>query len=233
MKFAIIIPTYYERENLEKLLPILVQKYPASPIFVVDDNSKDGTELYLTQLSKSIPHVVLIKRPRKRGRGSAVKKGLKQALKIKGVNYFLEMDADFSHSPDDILKLLDRAGEKTIVVGSRYLKKSKIINWPVKRLLLSRLANFYTKAILAVPLCDYTNGFRLYPREAVKIIAKTTSLVKGYAQLAETAFILNKYGFSFVEVPTTFVNRKKGVSKTDWKEYLRSLVAILRIRLKH
>lgn len=233
MKFAIIIPTYREKENLERLLPILVKRFPASSIFVVDDNSKDQTDTFVIDFSKNHPQVKFIKRERKMGRGGAVIAGFKTAYKNKLTDYFLEMDADFSHDPEEIKRLVKKASPKTVVIGSRYLKGSRIVNWPKLRKILSRLANLYVKSVLQIPIKDYTNGFRLYPRLAITKILDNQISETGYTVLSETSYILYKQGFSIIEVPTTFVNRKRGKTKTNWVEYLKSLVAILRIRLRH
>lgn len=233
MKFAIIIPTYQEKENLIILLPQLVKLYPQTPIFVVDDNSQDGTDIYILNLSQKHPQLHFVARSKKMGRGGAVLTGLKKAYQDKNLDYFLEMDADFSHQPKEIKRLLKKAESKTIVIGSRYVLGSRIINWPILRQVLSKLANLYARVILQILINDYTNGFRLYPRLAVEKILQSKLTESGYALLSEVAYILYQDGFTFVEVPTTFVNRKKGETKTNFAEYLKSLFSIIRIRLNY
>ncbi len=249
MNFAIIIPTRNEKVNLEKLLPELLKLYPACPIWVVDDNSPDGTENFLKEFSKKNPLVHLLIRTNKRGRGSAVLDGLKVAYKDTKFSYFLEMDADGSHNPLEIKNLLTEVSqgsalqskalpykvikESVVVIGSRYTNGAKFINCSPFRVFLSRLANFYTKFILGVPIKDYTNGFRLYPRSAVEILINSHINEKGYVMLSESAYILHKRGFNFKEVPTIFVNRKEGKSNATIIEFLRSLPAILRIKFTH
>jgi len=231
--FAIIIPSYNERNNLRKLLPKLAYKYPATPIIVVDDNSPDQTATYTEGLSKKYPQIQCIKRSHKLGRGSACLAGFKKFLTFKDCDYVLEMDADYSHDPDDIQFLLQQAGKKRIVIGSRYVKGSKIVNWPITRKILSRLSNFYARAILQLPISDYTNGFRLYPKNAIKKIISVGLKEKGYAMLSESAYILFKKGFIFIEVPTTFVNRKIGKSNTNLWQYLLSILSIIRVRASY
>lgn len=230
---SIIIPTYNERENLQSLLPVLFTRYPDMNIFVVDDNSFDGTQKIVSDFSFTHPQLHLIEREKKLGRGSAVLAGMEEALKKTNCNYYIEMDADFSHDPSEVKSLIEAAAQKRIIIGSRYVENAKIVNWPRTRFILSRLANWYIKILLGLPIEDSTNGFRLYPKEAVNILLKNVLYENGYANLSEIAFILYKKGFEFKEIPITFVNRKKGVTKTNWKEYIKSLFAIPRIRLRY
>ena len=228
--FSIIIPTYNEKENLLVLIPRLKKLYPASYIFIVDDNSQDSTSSLIKKLSLKYPRLHLINRRGKLGRGSAVIDGLKKALSKAKTDYYLEIDADFSHDPQEIEKLLHKKDPRTLVIGSRYVKDARIVNWPIIRQILSILANFYIRSILNIPLHDFTNGFRLYPSSAARIIVATNPAEKGYTTLSETAYILYLHHFKFVEVPTTFVNRRMGNSKISLKEYLQSLLSIIKIK---
>lgn len=228
--FAIIIPCYYERENLEKLVPVLISLFPHTPLFIVDDHSPDGTSDFISDVHKKNTCVSVISRASKSGRGSAVLAGLKKAHEDTETAYFLEMDADFSHDPADIYRLLEKADPDTVVIGSRYVRGSRIIDWPYLRRILSRLSNLYARLFLGIPIDDYTNGFRLYPRQAVEVLIKRPPETPGYAYLSETAHLLYKNGFKFSEVPTGFVNRKIGKSNTGIGEYLKSLLAIIKIR---
>lgn len=232
-KFAIVIPCYNEKNNLKLLLSILVENHPSAYVFVVDDNSPDKTADFVNSFSKKYPKVKLILREEKMGRGSAVLAGIKKALMLKDVDYVLEMDADFSHDPKDIKEIIKKASPNTLVIGSRYTKGGKTVNWPPRRRILSKLANFYARAILGVPINDYTNGFRLYPKKISKLILSQPMHEKGYALLSETAFVIHKAGFSFKETPIVFVNRKIGKSNTTISEYLKSLIAVIKIRLNH
>ncbi|OGG17835.1 hypothetical protein A3D78_03590 [Candidatus Gottesmanbacteria bacterium RIFCSPHIGHO2_02_FULL_39_14] len=229
-RFSIIIPTYNEKENLITLLPVLKNLYPASNIFIVDDNSQDKTSDFIKKFSRKNKNVHLLQRHSKLGRGSAVIDGLKKALIIGKTDYYLEMDADFSHVPGEIKRLLVKKDPHTLVIGSRYIPGARTVNWPHWRQILSILANFYIRTILKIPLHDFTNGFRLYPKYAAEIIVMTNPAEKGYTTLSETAYILFLNGFKFVEVPTTFVNRKLGKTKISLKEYLQSLTSIIRIK---
>ena len=230
MTFSIIIPTRNERNNLKNLLPVLVKLYSESPIWIVDDDSTDQTAEFVKSFSQKYPKVHLISRKNKLGRGSALLDGLKEAYKDNKISYFLEMDADFSHNPQEIKKLLPQVRSNTIVIGSRHVQSSKFINCSPIRVILSHLANWYARLILGIPIRDYTNGFRLYPRNAVEILSHSIIHEKGYVVLSETAFLLHKRGFNFKEVPTVFVNRVIGHSNATIFEFLRSLPAILKIR---
>ena len=227
---SIIIPTYNEKENLVSLIPQIKALYPKASVFIVDDNSKDGTADYFKKYSTVNVNVHLISRKGKLGRGSAVIDGLKKALESVKSEYYLEMDADFSHKPEEINLLLEKKEPETLVIGSRYINGSKIINWPYLRKILSTLANIYIRTILKIPLHDFTNGFRLYPKKAAETIVKINPQVIGYTTLSETAYILYLHHFKFIEVPTTFINRKIGKSKISIKEYLQSLISIIKIK---
>lgn len=231
-KIAIIIPTYNEKVNLEKLLPCLSRLYPNFPIYIVDDNSCDQTAKYITEFAKRHPQIFLIERSQKSGRGSAVLAGLKKANTCPAIDYFLEMDADFSHDPIDIRRFIEKASSQMIIIGSRYVKGGTTPNWPLSRRILSKLANYYIRIILKINLYDFTNGFRLYPKNAVNVLLESKIQESGYAFLSEIIFLLSKKGFSFCEVPIIFVNRKYGKSNTDFSEYLKSLLAIIKIRLR-
>ncbi len=235
MTFSIIIPTRNERNNLEQLLPVLIKLYPDSPIWIVDDDSKDKTAEFVENFSEKYPQIHLLPRKNKRGRGSAVLDGLKVAYKDTKISYFLEMDADLSHNPLDIKKLLSESLKTplSVIIGSRHVRGGKFINCSPFRVFLSKLANFYARLILGVPINDYTNGFRLYPKEAIKLLINSKIHEKGYITLSETAYILHKHGFNFTEVPTIFINRKVGKSNATILEFLRSLPAIIKIRLRH
>lgn len=230
--FSIIIPALNERENLEKLLPVLVLKYPKSPILIIDDNSKDQTDVFLAAFSKKHPQVRLITRNKKWGRGNAVMTGLKIAFQNYESEYLLEMDADFSHNPDDIDKLLKHAASNTVIIGSRHLKGGGFVSCSRLRVWLSILANFYARLFLSIPITDYTNGFRLYSRKAVETIIKHKIHEKGYIVLSETAYILHKNGFQFTEVPTVFSNRTIGKSNATIYEFMTSLIGIIKIYLR-
>jgi len=230
MKTAIIIPTYNEKENIKKLIPAIFSVIPKVDIIVVDDNSPDETANEVLKLKRKYFHLHLIKRGGKAGRGSAVIEGLKFAFeKIKAEKY-IEMDADFSHDPKELARLINFSKPKTIVLASRYVKGSKIVNWSISRRINSQLANLLIRFILKLPIRDNTNGFRCYPKEAVRLLISHNFITSGYILLSESAYLLYKNNFTFKEMPSLFQNRRLGTSNTTVEEFLDSLVYLIRIK---
>jgi dolichol-phosphate mannosyltransferase len=226
----VVIPTYNEKGNLPSLVKDIFKFLPEAKIIVVDDNSPDGTGILADQLAGKYQNLVVIHRQKKAGRGSAVLAGFEQALKEKAVEYIFEMDADFSHDPKDLPRLLSKVKEGSdVVIGSRYLPQSKIINWSFKRRIFSKLANFYAKLFLKIPVCDYTNGFRCYKRLVLESLDFNEIGEKGYGVLSEIAFLLHKKGFKFGEIPIVFVNRQKGQSNLSFSEIRRAFLLIWRL----
>lgn len=228
---AIVIPTFNEAENITKLIREVKNNVgPGDKIIVVDDNSPDGTGQIVQNLRKRITNTYIIHRKGKEGRGSAVIAGFKFARKF-NPDYFVEMDADFSHKPEDIPRLLAKIQKGAdIVVGSRYLAGAKIINWPPQRRIFSKFANFYARLILNVKISDYTNGFRIYSKAAVDFLLSQKLIAKGYIVLSETAYLLSRNNFSFAEIAITFVNRKRGQSNTTFSEIKNAFLGVLKIR---
>ena len=228
---AVIIPTFNEAENITKLIR-QIRSYigPNDKIIIVDDNSPDGTGKIVEKYAKNGKNIYVIHRKGKEGRGSAVIAGFKLAQKF-NPDYYLEMDADFSHKPEDIVRLLSKIKEgRDVVIGSRYLSKSQILNWPLQRKVFSKFANFYARAALGVPISDYTNGFRIYSKKAAEFLLSQNLVSKGYIVLSETAYKLNRENFKFSEIAITFVNRKRGQSNTTFSEIKNAFLGILRIR---
>jgi dolichol-phosphate mannosyltransferase len=229
---AIIIPAYNEKENIQILIE-QINKYVKNPaIYIVDDNSPDKTKYLVKKLAAKNKNIHLIVRNKKSGRGGAVLEGFKHALKNKSIQYIVEMDADLSHAPNEIQRLLSKRNKNTLVIGSRYIPGSKIINWPARRVFLSHLANMYIRAILGVKINDFTNGFRCYTREAAEILLKKKIEHKGFITLSETAYFLSKHGYFFEEVPITFRDRKRGKSNATIFEVIKSLFSVLQIRFR-
>ena len=227
---AIVIPTYNESQNIEKLIGSLLEMTkPQDRIVVVDDNSPDKTAQIVQRISKKQKRVALIVRKNMRGRGSAVLEGFRFAKKF-NPGYFVEMDADFSHKPQDIKLLAAKADGAQVVIGSRYLKGSQIINWSIKRRIFSRLANAFAKALLSIPISDYTNGFRLYDKKSARLLLAHEFKTQGYITLSESAYILYKNGIKFAQIPIVFVNRTRGGSNLSAKEIKNALFGILKIR---
>ena|SRR5438876_7557191 len=227
---AVIIPSYNETENLKILLMSIIERLPQGKIFIVDDSSEEEKTKLRKIIATQNGDISLISREKKDGRGSAVILGLKKAFVDKNILYFIEMDADLSHNPNEIPKLLDASKNADVVVGSRYKKESNIKNWPLRRVILSRIFNFLLNILLGLGLSDYTNGFRLYNRSAVKFVTSIRLREKGFIALSEIAYKLHKNGFKFTEVPISFTDRKNGKSNAGIKEHWDALYGVVRIR---
>jgi dolichol-phosphate mannosyltransferase len=230
---AVIIPAYYEIENLSILIPEIKHILPQSYIFIVDDSPMaEFNTLKKILKSKNFFRVNLINRGQKKGRGSAVREGIIAALKNSEIKYFIEMDADLAHSPKEFIRLLSQ-GKKgdDMVIGSRYLTGSIIKDWPYYRLFQSKLINKSLYYFLGLHLSDFTNGFRLYNRHAAALISENPLREKGFIALSEIAYRVKKAGLKISEVPISFSDRRYGKSNADLKELVNSLIGIIRIRL--
>ena len=227
-KTLIIIPSYNESENIIKLIDILLSENQNTDILVVDDSSDNTADLVKNKQSTE-PRLFLIKREVKSGRGTAVLEGFKFALE-KDYQKIAEMDADFSHNPHEFESLTAVSGPNIMVIGSRYLKKSKIVGWPLTRRVFSKFANFYANLILGIGIHDYTNGYRVYDRTALEKLDLSKIRSRGYIVLSEISYQLFKKGVTFKEVPTVFVNRNRGVSNFSLKEVLEAFTSVLKIR---
>ncbi len=212
MKALLIIPTYNEIENIARIIPAALNQSPILEVLVMDDNSPDGTAAAVKSLMDTEPRVHLIERPRKMGLGSAYVTGFKYALK-NGYDLVLEMDADFSHDPRDLPRLLEAAKKYDLVIGSRYSQGVNIVNWPIKRLLISYFASKYVRTITRMPVKDPTAGFKCFNRRVLEAIDLDSILSDGYAFQVEMNFRAWNLGFRIHEVSIVFTDRLDGVSK--------------------
>ncbi len=212
MKTLIIIPTYNEIDNIEKLLEQVLAKSETIEVLVIDDNSPDGTALRVKFMQSSEPRIHILERPGKMGLGSAYVTGFKYALE-RDYDYIMEMDADFSHNPEDIPLLLNAAKKYDLVIGSRYCEGVNIIHWPIKRLLISYFASKYVRTITRMPIKDPTSGFKCFQRKVLENIDLDKILSDGYAFQIEMNFRAWVKGFHIKEIPIVFTERKNGVSK--------------------
>jgi dolichol-phosphate mannosyltransferase len=212
MKTLIIIPTYNEIDNIEKLLEQVLAKSETIEVLVIDDNSPDGTALRVKFMQSSEPRIHILERPGKMGLGSAYVTGFKYALE-RDYDYIIEMDADFSHNPEDIPLLLNAAKKYDLVIGSRYCEGVNIIHWPIKRLLISYFASKYVRTITRMPVKDPTSGFKCFQRKVLENIDLDKILSDGYAFQIEMNFRAWVKGFHIKEIPIVFTERKNGVSK--------------------
>ncbi|UCE04353.1 MAG: polyprenol monophosphomannose synthase [bacterium] len=217
MKAIIIIPTYNEAQNIEHLIErILFQGIQNLDILVVDDNSPDGTAAIVEKISQSEPKVHLLKRPGKAGLGTAYVAGFKYALE-RDYDYVFEMDADFSHDPDEIPNFLQAIKKYDLVIGSRYKCGVNVVNWPLTRLVLSVGANKYTQIITGLPVKDCTGGYKCFRREVLKAIDLDKIDSDGYSFQIEMNFKAWKKGFKIGEIPIVFTDREAGSSKMSKK----------------
>ncbi len=229
-RVLVVIPCYNEAENIVQLIDKLFELYPTIDVLVVDDSSPDGTADLVKKAQEHHPEKLnLIVRQGKGGRGSAVLAGFKWALE-RDYEIIFEMDSDFSHKPEEITRFLEKIKDNDMVVGSRYLPGSEIHAWGPKRTFFSKWANRYARLVLRIPMSDYTNGFRAYTRKALEMIDIDNIDAKGYVVLSEVAFQLHRKGAKIGEVPTIFVNRRRGISNLSSHEIHEAFFSVLRIR---
>ena len=232
-KTLVIIPTYNELENITDLIPDILNRYKnlELDILVVDDNSPDGTGNYIEDLSKSESKVKLIRRAGKLGLGSAYIEGFKYALK-NSYDYIFEMDADYSHSPKEIKNFLKAIKNYDLVLGSRYVSGVNVVNWPIKRLLLSYFANKYTRIITGLPIHDATGGFKCFRRAVLEKIDLNKIKSNGYTFQIEMTFKAWKKGFSIGEIPIIFIDRTAGQSKMSRKIVREAIFMVWKLRIR-
>lgn len=230
MKSLIIVPTYNERENVERLVGALFDLDREIEILIVDDNSPDGTGDIADRLAARDQRVHVLHRPRKLGLGSAYIQGFKFALNH-GYDLIFEMDADFSHDPSYIPHFLEKVQDCDVVLGSRYIQGVNVINWPMSRLLLSYFANLYTRIVTGLPVRDATGGFKCFRREALRAIDLDQVRSDGYSFQIEMTFQCWKRGFRVCEIPIIFYERQKGHSKMSKKIVHEAVWMVWRLRL--
>ncbi len=231
MKTLIIIPTYNEIHNIKNLLPYILQTYSEVDVLVVDDNSPDGTAKYVYDLGMQYTRVKLIKREGKLGLGTAYVEGFKFMLSH-GYEYAIQMDADFSHDPKEIANFLVSIKENDLVIGSRYIYGVRVINWPIRRLLLSYGANLYSRIITGMPIKDGTGGFKCFRRKVLESINLDNIHSNGYSFQIEMNFKAWKKGYKLVEIPITFVDRVQGTSKMSKKIVREAITMVWKLRFK-
>jgi len=229
----IVIPTFNERDNLPSLVEALLSLPHCLDIVVVDDSSPDGTGELADDLAAQEERLSVIHRSGKGGRGSACIAGFKYALQNSDAPLIIEMDADFSHHPRYISQLLSAAEEFDVVIGSRYLRDSRIVDWGPGRRIFSRLANLFARAMLRVPISDYTNGYRCYRRQVLEALDLESIGTTGYIVLSETAIMLHQAGARFGEIATVFVNRKRGSSNTTRAEIMDAFTSMWDLRRRY
>lgn len=232
-KNLVIIPTYNEKENIEKIIRKVFSLNTLFHILIVEDNSPDGTASIVKSLQKEFDGKLFIEeRKGKLGLGTAYIHGFKWAIKNQ-YNYIFEMDADFSHNPEDLPRLLHACENGAdVAVGSRYVKGGKISNWPIGRVLMSYFASVYVRIVLWISIKDTTAGFKCYKRKVLEAIKLDEIKFIGYAFQIEMKYTAIKKGFKVVEVPITFIDRKEGVSKMSTSIFKEAFLGVLQMRFK-
>ena len=234
MSKLIIIPTYNEKENIEKIILKVFSLDVDFDILIVDDGSPDGTANIVKEIQKSYPKKLhIVERNGKLGLGTAYIFGFKWALK-NNYDYIFEMDADFSHDPDDLIRLYKACHEEKgdVAIGSRYIKGVNIVNWPMSRLLMSFFASKYVKIITGMPIHDSTAGFKCYKRSVLEKINLEKIQFVGYAFQIEMKFTAWKYGFNVVEVPVIFTDRQEGASKMSGGIFFEAFFGVIQMKIK-
>jgi dolichol-phosphate mannosyltransferase len=233
MSNIVIIPTYKEKENIEKITRAILNLPVAFDILVIDDNSPDGTAAIVKELQQEADNLYLIQRSGKLGLGTAYIAGFKWAL-ARGYSYIYEMDADFSHNPEDLIKLFKAChdGGADLAIGSRYISGVNVVNWPLSRVLMSYCASIYVRAVTGMKIMDTTAGFVCYKREVLENINTEKIKSIGYGFQIEMKFIAWKMGYKIVEAPIIFTDRKHGASKMTGGIFSEALWGVLGMKIR-
>jgi len=230
MKVLIIIPTYNELENIPKLVPRVLEQHPGVELLFIDDNSPDGSGKLIDDICAQNPRVHVIHRKGKLGLGTAYVQGFKWAIEHDYDKVF-EMDADFSHNPNDIPRLIEASEKDDLIIGSRFVNGISVVNWPFRRLLLSLSAMLYVRLITGLKLNDPTSGFKCYNRRVLEGINLEGLRSNGYSFQIETNYKAKLAGFSIKEIPIIFIEREGGVSKMNRRIVTEAIWVVYRLRL--
>tara|TARA_Y100000296_G_scaffold87341_1_gene132299 strand:- start:187 stop:921 length:735 start_codon:yes stop_codon:yes gene_type:complete len=226
----IIIPTYNEIDNIERMINTIFELYPEVSLLIIEDGSPDGTANVVKEYQKKFKNLFMIERTGKQGLATAYTTGFKWALD-RNYNYVFEMDCDFSHDPKQVKDLLTEATQNELVIGSRYIDGIRIINWPFHRLLLSYLASIYTRFITNIPVHDTTGGFKCFSRKALESLNLDNVISKGYIFQLELNYKVWSQGLRVKEVPIIFYERRDGQSKMGGGIVFEALFAVLKLRI--
>ena len=216
MKAVVVIPTYNECDNIEVLTREVLAQLPDLHVLIVDDNSPDGTGLLADKMAVADDRIRVLHRSGKLGLGSAYRDGFKCALAM-GADYVIEMDADFSHDPLMLPRFIEQMSKYDLVIGSRYLNGVSVVNWPLRRLMLSYFASIYTRTITGLRISDCTSGFKCFSRKVIEAINLDSITSDGYSFQIEMNYRCMEKGFSLGEIPIIFIDRHAGTSKMSAK----------------
>ena len=231
---VVIIPTYNEKENIANIIGVVLSLPHEFDVLIIDDNSPDGTAAIVKGLIKENPERIhLVERSGKLGLGTAYIAGFKWALE-RHYEYIIEMDADFSHNPNDLIPLRKACAEEgaDLSVGSRYITGVNVVNWPMGRILISYCASIYVRTVLGFRIFDSTAGFVCYSRKVLETIDLDAVRMKGYGFQIELKYTAHKLGFKIAEVPVVFVNRKEGTSKMSGSIFGEAFWGVLALRFR-
>jgi dolichol-phosphate mannosyltransferase len=231
VKIFVVVPTYNECENIIRLIPEVLAQDDSIQMLVVDDNSPDGTGLAVEKIAAVNPRVHILRRAGKYGLGSAYRDGFRIALE-KGASFVVEMDADFSHDPKSIPSLLAKVKEFPVVIGSRYVTGVSVVNWPIRRLLLSYCATIYTRLITGLKLSDCTSGFKCFRSDVLEAIDLATVYSDGYSFQIEMNYRCMEHGFPIGEIPIIFIDRHAGTSKMSKKIVYEAVTMVWKLRFR-
>jgi dolichol-phosphate mannosyltransferase len=243
MNILICIPTYNEKENIERIIADILSRGNDLEILIIDDNSPDGTAAIVESLMASNPKIHILKRPGKLGLGTAYVDGFTFGLTLPNIGYLMEMDADFSHDPKYLADFREAIKNNDLVIGSRYCDGISIVNWPISRLLLSYCASIYVRIITGMPVYDPTGGFKCFRREVLEWLDLKRIKSNGYGFQIEMNFYVWRAGFRIKEIPILFIDRRAGMSKMSkmivfeavtrvWSLFFKKLLHIDKLKRK-
>lgn len=230
LKAFVVIPTYNEKDNVSSLANAVLEQHADIQILFVDDNSPDGTGAIIDELVAKNDRVHVLHRSGKLGLGSAYREGFKAALAM-GADYLLEMDADFSHDPRTLPLFMSAIKESDLVIGSRYLHGVSVVNWPIRRLILSYFASVYTRWVTGLQLRDCTSGFKCFRRSTIEAIDLSRITSDGYSFQIEMNYRCMEKGFRITEIPIIFIDRHAGTSKMSGTIVREAVLMVWKLRL--
>ncbi len=230
MKGVVVIPTYNEAENAGRIVPLVLARDPGLSVLVVDDSSPDGTAGIVRALPEFGRRVHLLSRPQKSGLGPAYIAGFQWTLANTEADVVFEMDADFSHDPAALDEFLREIRDHDVVLGSRYLNGVTVVNWPLRRLILSVGANIYARLVTGMPIKDSTGGFKCFRREVLQALPLDRIKSDGYSFQIEVNYHCWRRGFRIKEIPIMFVDRRVGISKMSRRIVWEAIWMVLALR---
>jgi dolichol-phosphate mannosyltransferase len=232
-RILVVIPTYNERENLPKVIPLVLGVHPTLEVLIVDDNSPDGTGLMAAAMARDESRVHALHREGKGGLGGAYTAGFQWGLE-RDYDVFFEMDADLSHPADKIPEMIELSREHPVVVGSRYVgRRVNVVNWPLTRLIISVFGSIYARIVTGVPVMDATGGFNCWRRQVLEAVALDRVESNGYAFQIELKLRAWRNGFELHEIPIVFTERETGESKMSKRIVFEAVWKVWRLRFLH